>query len=878
MSAPKPAKVFISTTSGDLRSVRNLIKDALLKIGCMPIEQADFPPDYRKVAEFLAAEIGNCDAVIHVVGKRYGAEPDPATLPPGTVRRSYTQLEYDAACKLKKQIYTFICADDFPYDVCEPEPELKTLLQAAHRESLIRNGLKYERVATPADCKDKAHQLRLQLEELARQIRAEHKRQMVAWSVVAGTLSVLLVLAIAIWSLLRETRTDVANTSQSTADLVDSTANLLRKSVEVGRDVSASLQTQKTSLEKVNSIDSKVLLLLESDLLTSISQKVGVEPQQIKQLVLQSNAANVTTLEYAAQLAKQDRHDAGYALARFVGETALLLENSNYQAAAEAFLIAARAVKQLALENKNDAEQLKQFTDMDVLTMRGLDALRTLSLPEQNAAQTLYTDLALERAYSLSNKALMVVPSDAKSTISKALVQLDDAQSRSITDACSLATLHRRRAFCLAEKANWVGFKEAQILLEQAVNECEKSLNQLSDTNDYELKSKAILVKVLVRLNLAELLPRMPKRDLLNLVEQDCTTGLEIASKNAPSQTSEELATYHGLARLMLAQNTEAASEQKQHLTAAIQRLTEAFKQAERHQFVYAASKAATGLLSAQLLSRNEGEATRCFNLVKSYGFNTNEKKFVLCEYAMLRAQNESDGCIPDIDAAIDLARKVQESHSYTVAPRTFANAAMILARSQFARAEIRRYDQEANTQFGRASVDRQAAYDTLSFLLQKITRDDAPSIWAEARYLQGWMLGTALRWWWDPFPLVPNQDEQTIEAFSDALTVYTPESDPVRYGLANQGLADAYRKRLRQASNPGVKEQARSQALRCAVTATRLRSQWDDSSTETQERINQWLSKFVEDIKSKLPESEQKEIDAEVSRLQQEILTGDGK
>jgi hypothetical protein len=55
MSPAKPAKIFISATFGDLGSVRGLVKDALLKIGCMPVEQADFPPDYRKVAEFLAS-------------------------------------------------------------------------------------------------------------------------------------------------------------------------------------------------------------------------------------------------------------------------------------------------------------------------------------------------------------------------------------------------------------------------------------------------------------------------------------------------------------------------------------------------------------------------------------------------------------------------------------------------------------------------------------------------------------------------------------------------------------------------------------------------------------------------------------------------------
>ena len=125
MAKIKTPKVFISATSGDLRTVRHLVKDALLKIGCMPIEQADFPPDYRKVSEFLANEIGHCDAVVHIVGMRYGAEPVLDTLPPGAIRRSYTQLEYDISRRLKKKVYAFVCSDGFPYDECEPEDQTK---------------------------------------------------------------------------------------------------------------------------------------------------------------------------------------------------------------------------------------------------------------------------------------------------------------------------------------------------------------------------------------------------------------------------------------------------------------------------------------------------------------------------------------------------------------------------------------------------------------------------------------------------------------------------------------------------------------------------------------------------------------------------------
>src|SRR4030095_13985731 len=118
-----PARVFISATSKDLGTVRELVKQALLTMGCMPIEQSNFPPDYRSVQEMFTQKIADCDAVIHIVGIRYGTEPDPSTLPKGTVRRSYTQMEADVARQLGKKLYLFVCPEDFPYDEAPPESE-----------------------------------------------------------------------------------------------------------------------------------------------------------------------------------------------------------------------------------------------------------------------------------------------------------------------------------------------------------------------------------------------------------------------------------------------------------------------------------------------------------------------------------------------------------------------------------------------------------------------------------------------------------------------------------------------------------------------------------------------------------------------------------
>ena len=66
-----PVRVFISATSKDLGTVRELVKQALLTMGCMPVEQTNFAPDYRSVQGMIEHKIADCEAVIHIVGLRY---------------------------------------------------------------------------------------------------------------------------------------------------------------------------------------------------------------------------------------------------------------------------------------------------------------------------------------------------------------------------------------------------------------------------------------------------------------------------------------------------------------------------------------------------------------------------------------------------------------------------------------------------------------------------------------------------------------------------------------------------------------------------------------------------------------------------------------
>ncbi len=57
-----PPKIFISATSGDLSSARQIAKEALLTLNCHAVEQTNFEPDWRSVTNMLRGKISDCQA------------------------------------------------------------------------------------------------------------------------------------------------------------------------------------------------------------------------------------------------------------------------------------------------------------------------------------------------------------------------------------------------------------------------------------------------------------------------------------------------------------------------------------------------------------------------------------------------------------------------------------------------------------------------------------------------------------------------------------------------------------------------------------------------------------------------------------------------
>ncbi len=101
-------KIFISSTFEDLAEYRNAVRDAVLRAGAMPVLVEDQPASGRTVEETLRELLDASDAVLFLVGHRYGAV-DSRT------GKSWVEKEYEAAKRLKKPSLVFLAAEDAPW-------------------------------------------------------------------------------------------------------------------------------------------------------------------------------------------------------------------------------------------------------------------------------------------------------------------------------------------------------------------------------------------------------------------------------------------------------------------------------------------------------------------------------------------------------------------------------------------------------------------------------------------------------------------------------------------------------------------------------------------------------------------------------------------
>ncbi len=153
-------EIFVSAGS-ELTAARTAAKQALSDLGAVPVEHLDYSIEYGPLQGVLNQTIGRCEAVIHLVGPRYGLEPSERTL--GAARRSFGHYEVDVANSLCKKLYFFIAAPDYPFDRMPPESPVARELQESFRSAVENSGAEIQIFSNPEDLARKIRALRQRL-------------------------------------------------------------------------------------------------------------------------------------------------------------------------------------------------------------------------------------------------------------------------------------------------------------------------------------------------------------------------------------------------------------------------------------------------------------------------------------------------------------------------------------------------------------------------------------------------------------------------------------------------------------------------------------------------------------------------------------------
>lgn len=203
MSKVPPPRIFISGNSEEFSHFRQVATEAVLMKGWIPVAQDHFATQHGSLPDLLKKLVVSCDAVICMVGKRFGNAPRQANGSGGS--RSYTQMEYDFAREARKPVYLFFGKD-------LPEGDAQSDEHVALQNAFV------EEIRATNDIRDffrNEDELRLRI--LAIEAPQTKKRPSLLWPVL-GLVAALMLLFAVISSSGESKTTDAENPTHAAAE------------------------------------------------------------------------------------------------------------------------------------------------------------------------------------------------------------------------------------------------------------------------------------------------------------------------------------------------------------------------------------------------------------------------------------------------------------------------------------------------------------------------------------------------------------------------------------------------------------------------------------------------------------------------------------
>ena len=115
-------RIFISSTAVDLRDYRAKVRDAVLRLGNLPIAMETFSAQSGPPAGECMRMAAEADAVVCILAHRYGYVPPPEL--GGDGERSITWLEVDAAKSAGKPVFAFLVDPNAPWTAVKEQDRL----------------------------------------------------------------------------------------------------------------------------------------------------------------------------------------------------------------------------------------------------------------------------------------------------------------------------------------------------------------------------------------------------------------------------------------------------------------------------------------------------------------------------------------------------------------------------------------------------------------------------------------------------------------------------------------------------------------------------------------------------------------------------------
>lgn len=138
-----PKKIFVSSTYEDMIPYRNKAMEALRQLQQTPIAMEDFEANNEPSIEVCRNKIEQSDIFLLIVGFKYGSILEEG--------KSFVELEYEHAIRLKKPILAFIVSDNAEVrvslvdkgDPAERLDAFKKKLKTNHNVKLLKQLIHY---------------------------------------------------------------------------------------------------------------------------------------------------------------------------------------------------------------------------------------------------------------------------------------------------------------------------------------------------------------------------------------------------------------------------------------------------------------------------------------------------------------------------------------------------------------------------------------------------------------------------------------------------------------------------------------------------------------------------------------------------------------